>query len=51
MIGAEWQSQAVARTSLGRAGEPEDVAEAMLFLCAGAGYVTGQTLIVDGGMW
>ena len=50
-FGAEWQRQAVARTTLGRAGEPEDVAEVMLFLCAGAAYVTGQTLMVDGGMW
>ena len=49
-FGTEWQSQAVARTALGRAGEPEDVAEVMLFLCAGAAFVTGQTLIVDGGM-
>ena len=50
-FGEEWQRQAVARTALGRAGEPRDVAEVMLFLCAGAAYVTGQTLIVDGGMW
>ena len=27
----------------------EDIAEAMLFLAAGASYVTGQTLVVDGG--
>jgi 3-oxoacyl-[acyl-carrier protein] reductase len=35
---------------LGRIGEPDDYAEVMLFLCAGAGYVTGQTIIVDGGL-
>jgi 3-oxoacyl-[acyl-carrier protein] reductase len=29
---------------------PEDIAEAMLFLAAGAAMVTGQTLVVDGGM-
>jgi 3-oxoacyl-[acyl-carrier protein] reductase len=34
---------------LRRVGEPEDYAEVMLFLCAGAGFVTGQTIIVDGG--
>lgn len=50
-FGPEWQDQAVARTALGRAGKPEDIAEVMLFMCAGAAYVTGQTLIVDGGMW
>ena len=29
---------------------PEDIAEAMLFLAAGGAMVTGQTLVVDGGM-
>ncbi|MFC0282095.1 SDR family oxidoreductase [Camelimonas abortus] len=33
----------------GRVGRPEDVAEAVLFL-AGAGFITGETLILDGGM-
>jgi NAD(P)-dependent dehydrogenase (short-subunit alcohol dehydrogenase family) len=40
----------LARTPLGRAGQPEDVAAAVLFLTsAGASYITGQTLLVDGG--
>jgi 3-oxoacyl-[acyl-carrier protein] reductase len=35
----------------GRLGTPEDVAACVLFLAsAGAAYVTGQTLVVDGGM-
>nr|WP_319527974.1 SDR family oxidoreductase [Pseudomonas laurentiana] len=35
---------------LGRLGEPQDIANAMLFLASErAGYITGQTLIVDGG--
>jgi 3-oxoacyl-[acyl-carrier protein] reductase len=35
----------------GRFGEPEEVAEVVGFLVGeGAGYVTGQTLAVDGGM-
>src|SRR6056297_2436938 len=33
----------------GRAGTPEDVADAVLYL-ARAGFVTGQTLVIDGGM-
>lgn len=35
---------------LQRSGQPEDYAETILFLCAGAGYITGQTLVVDGGL-
>jgi 3-oxoacyl-[acyl-carrier protein] reductase len=35
---------------LGRLGEPEDIAGAMLFLASEhASYITGQTIIVDGG--
>ncbi|NUT81939.1 SDR family oxidoreductase [Pseudomonas brassicacearum] len=38
------------RVPLGRLGKPSDIAGAMLFLASGlAGYVTGQTLVVDGG--
>lgn len=35
---------------LQRAGSPQDYAEAILFLAAGADYVSGQTLTVDGGL-
>jgi pteridine reductase len=35
-------------TLLGRLGSPEDIADAVVFL-AGAGFVTGTTLVVDGG--
>ncbi len=36
---------------LGRQGTPEDVAPAAVFLASeGASYITGQTLIIDGGL-
>jgi 3-oxoacyl-[acyl-carrier protein] reductase len=39
------------RTPLGRLGEPQDVADAVLFLASGAaGFITGQVLVVDGGL-
>jgi len=39
------------RTSLGRLGEPEDVATAVLYLASdAASYVTGETIIIDGGV-
>ena len=37
---------------LGFMGEPEDVAEAVVFLASDeARYITGQTISVDGGMY
>ncbi|MDP3867548.1 SDR family NAD(P)-dependent oxidoreductase [Phenylobacterium sp.] len=39
-----------AATPLGRAGLPDDVAQAAAFLCSdAASYVTGTTLLIDGG--
>jgi len=38
-------------TALGRTGKPEDVSGVVSFLCSqAAGYMTGQTLVVDGGI-
>jgi pteridine reductase len=39
----------VNQTALKRAGEPDDIAKAVEFLVAGAPYVTGQVIAVDGG--
>ncbi len=38
------------RTPLGRVCDPEDVAAAIMSLITGSELVTGQTLVVDGGM-
>jgi NAD(P)-dependent dehydrogenase (short-subunit alcohol dehydrogenase family) len=41
-----------ALTPLGRVGQPEDVASAVLFLASpAASYITGQTLWIDGGLF
>jgi pteridine reductase len=39
----------VSNTPLKRAGAPEDIAAAVLYFAAGASFVTGQILAVDGG--
>lgn len=40
------------RIPLGRVGRPEEVAEAVSFLCSDkASYITGQTLAVNGGIY
>jgi 3-oxoacyl-[acyl-carrier protein] reductase len=39
------------RIALDRLGTPEDVAQAVAFLCSGAAsYITGHVLVVDGGL-
>lgn len=46
----QWAQPTLARTPLGRLGEPEDIAGAVLFLTsAQASWITGQTLPIDGG--
>ncbi len=39
----------LSRTTLKRQGSPEDIARTALFLIRDAGYVSGQTIAVDGG--
>jgi 3-oxoacyl-[acyl-carrier protein] reductase len=46
---AEWEA-AAKRIPLGRAGEPEDIAEAVAFLASDSSrHMTGQTLHINGG--
>jgi pteridine reductase len=47
-VAPEQEERRAAETLLGRVGSPEDVAEAVVFL-AGADFVTGASLVVDGG--
>ena len=47
----EAREQMLGRVPLGRPGQPEDVAGAVVFLAGPeAAYITGQVLTVDGGM-
>jgi 3-oxoacyl-[acyl-carrier protein] reductase len=47
----EKMKEVAARLPMGRLGRPEEVAAVVLFLASDlAGYITGQTLVVDGGM-
>jgi 3-oxoacyl-[acyl-carrier protein] reductase len=50
----DWPSdrkvESIERTPLKRACTPEDIAVTIFFLCAGTSMVTGQTIIVDGGL-
>ena len=51
-MGEAGQQRLVDSIALRRIGTPEDIARAVLFFCSDdAGYVTGQTISVDGGMW
>ena len=48
--GSDFQKMAVARTPLGRIGQPNDIATAAVFFASeDAGWVNGQTLVLAGG--
>ena len=50
-LNEQQKERMVSTVPAGRVGVPEDVAAAVLYLAStGAGYVTGQTLHVNGGM-
>jgi 3-oxoacyl-[acyl-carrier protein] reductase len=51
-LSAEQRTALAAQVPAGRLGSPADIAAAVLFLCSpGAGYITGETLHVNGGMY
>jgi len=43
------QEESISKVPFGRKGEPENVADVVLFLSTSAEYVTGQIIAVDGG--
>lgn len=49
-LGAAGAEQAGSRVPLGRIGEPDDIADVILFLASHqARYITGQVIVADGG--
>ncbi len=50
-LGSDVAEEVVQRVALGRLGQPEEIAAAVGYLASDdAAYVTGQTLVVDGGL-
>jgi 3-oxoacyl-[acyl-carrier protein] reductase len=45
----DMDAAAKATVPLGRVGQPEDYAEVIVYLCAGASYITGEVVPVNGG--
>jgi 3-oxoacyl-[acyl-carrier protein] reductase len=49
--GSDFRKQIEAQTPLGRIGQPQDIAPAAVFLALGnAGWITGETFVISGGM-
>ncbi|QGZ58716.1 glucose 1-dehydrogenase [Paraburkholderia acidiphila] len=51
VIGSEFESAAVSQTPLGRVGQPDDIATAVVFLASDdAKWLTGEHIVASGGM-
>lgn len=49
-LGSDFQKGFEARSALGRIGQPDDIAPAVVFLASSdAGWITGETLLISGG--
>ncbi len=50
-LGDEVTDAVVTQISVGRLGQPEEIAAAVAFVASDdAAYITGQTIVVDGGL-
>jgi 3-oxoacyl-[acyl-carrier protein] reductase len=51
ILGTDFMGELIQRTPVRRVGQPQDIANAYLFLASEkAGFVTGTCLNVDGGL-
>jgi 3-oxoacyl-[acyl-carrier protein] reductase len=51
IIGSDFEKQMVAQTTLGRLGQPDDIARVAVFLASDdAGWITGERIAVSGGL-
>ena len=51
MVESDFRKQIEAQTPLGRIGQPDDIAPAVVFLASpDAGWITGQSLYLTGGL-
>lgn len=48
-LSSQTKQEILQRIALGHAGNPDDIAKAVAFLCNDANYITGQIITVDGG--
>ena len=50
-MGTEYGGSDAAQHPAGRVGKPEDIANAVMYLCSDmAGFITGENICIDGGM-
>ncbi len=50
VLGSDFENQAVASTPMGRVGQPNEIADAVVFLASGdSRWITGETIRVAGG--
>jgi 3-oxoacyl-[acyl-carrier protein] reductase len=51
IIGSDFEKQMIAQTTLGRLGQPDDIARVAVFLASDdAGWITGERIAVSGGL-
>jgi 3-oxoacyl-[acyl-carrier protein] reductase len=51
MMESEFPKMVLAQTPLGRIGQPEDIGKVAVFFASdNSGWVTGETLLIAGGM-